>query len=195
VNQSARDLRRSRTVREISRCARTLALERGLDGFTMEDLADAVGVSRRTLFNYVPGKIDAILGETEGPDESAVALFASGGPSGHLVHDVTELIAAALEADESAAEDIDAVRTLVRTEHRLHQELHARFVEITDRFSEAIAEREGAGHDPLRARVVAMVMIGLLDVALDESLADPTRSLADHYRGVVSTTGDLFTAS
>ena len=37
-------------------------LEHGLDGFTMEQLAERVGVSRRTLFYYFPAKDDAVLG-------------------------------------------------------------------------------------------------------------------------------------
>ena len=55
--------RHEETAHHISACSQLLADERGFDGFTMEDLADAAGVSRRTLFNYFPGKADAVLGE------------------------------------------------------------------------------------------------------------------------------------
>ena len=65
VRQSAttRAGRRRATAYRISVCARSLTEQHGLDGFTMEDLAEAAGVSRRTLFNYFPGKVDAVLGK------------------------------------------------------------------------------------------------------------------------------------
>ena len=54
--------RRRLTAHRITGCAQRLTLERGLDGFTMDDLAALAEVSRRTLFNYFPGKDDAVLG-------------------------------------------------------------------------------------------------------------------------------------
>ena len=53
---------------------------RGLDGWTMEDLAGAAEVSRRTLFNYFSSKVDAVLGAVGSPirrrDEVAADAFA-----------------------------------------------------------------------------------------------------------------------
>ena len=42
--------------------AQRLAVDCGYAGFTVEDLARAVGVSRRTLFNHVSSKEEAVLG-------------------------------------------------------------------------------------------------------------------------------------
>ena len=54
--------KRALTARRIVLCAQELTLEHGLDGFTMDDLAQRAEVSRRTLFNYFPSKDDAVLG-------------------------------------------------------------------------------------------------------------------------------------
>jgi AcrR family transcriptional regulator len=64
MSQSAtsREERRQATSYRISVCAQQLTEQHGLEGFTMEELAEAAGVSRRTLFNYYPSKIDAVLG-------------------------------------------------------------------------------------------------------------------------------------
>ena len=59
--------RRQRMLHRITLTAQRLTDERGLDGFTMDDLAEAVDVSRRTLFNYFPGKVDAVLGPDPRP--------------------------------------------------------------------------------------------------------------------------------
>ena len=55
MGQSAtltRERKRRETADRITACAQELTEARGLDGFTMEDLAAEAHVSRRTRFNY-----------------------------------------------------------------------------------------------------------------------------------------------
>ncbi|MDP3890466.1 TetR family transcriptional regulator, partial [Nocardioides sp.] len=80
-----REARRHATAHRITQRAQELTLEHGLDGFTMDELADAADVSRRTLFNYFPGKIDAVLGAIPQIDPELLAVFRAGGPHGDLV--------------------------------------------------------------------------------------------------------------
>lgn len=77
---SLRDLRRWETARRINAAAQVLTEEHGLDGFTLDDLAAAVGVSRRTLFNYFPSKLDAVLGPLPDIAGTDVEEFRAGGP-------------------------------------------------------------------------------------------------------------------
>lgn len=74
--------KRALTAHRITTTAQQLVLEHGLDGFTMEQLAERVGVSRRTLFNYFPGKDDAVLGGPPSVDEDLLGTFRAGGPTG-----------------------------------------------------------------------------------------------------------------
>lgn len=48
---------------EIERAAFVLFADRGFDGTTLDDIARAVGVSRRTLFRYFPSKNDIPWGQ------------------------------------------------------------------------------------------------------------------------------------
>ena len=184
--KSAIEIRRQRTLRAISACARRLADERGLDGFTMDELAEQVEVSRRTLFNYVPGKVDAVLGVPEPPEPELVETFMTGGPTGHLLTDVKELIVVLLDDESPDPAEVAQIRRLIRSDVRLHAAVHERFAEVMSRFGEAITQREGAGIDPLTIRVVANLALSLFDIALDEALADDGSSLAEHYARVVA---------
>jgi AcrR family transcriptional regulator len=56
-----RTRKKAATRQSLHEAALHLAVERGLDGVTVEDIADAVGVSRRTFSNYFTNKEDAIL--------------------------------------------------------------------------------------------------------------------------------------
>lgn len=60
--------------------ASAMALEVGLSKTTVEAIAEAAGISKRTFFNYFPTKEDAVLG-TQPPTlpEEAVAVFRADG--------------------------------------------------------------------------------------------------------------------
>lgn len=188
----ATELNRRRTTVRIVRCAQNLAEERGLDGFTMDDVAERVGVSRRTLFNYVSGKYDAVLGAPPKPDPSRLREFRSGGPTGRLADDLKMTIAAILDRRDGTHEDLERLRRLVASDPRLHKVLHDKFAKITTFFADAIAEREGSRFDPFQARAAATVTASLFDIALDAFVDDPSTSLSDHYVNAFEGAAALF---
>jgi AcrR family transcriptional regulator len=192
MNKSASESRRERTLRAITRGARELTEDHGLDGFTMDQLAEQVGVSRRTLFNYVPGKLDAVLGPEKPIDPAIVEVFLAGGPTGDLLVDVKEVVRASLEADVPDPAELAAVRRLLRRDTRLMVAVHERFVEKSRQLSDAIATREGRAVDPLDLRLIGTLIIGLCDTALDESLAQPTRTVAECFDHAFDAMSALF---
>lgn len=77
-----REQRKEETRRSLTSLARRLTAERGLNGFTLEELCAEVGVSRRTFFNYFPAKEAAIVGHTDDfLDEVAVQRFFDARPA------------------------------------------------------------------------------------------------------------------
>src|SRR6478735_6808726 len=66
VEQSApsgmRERRMAQTRQALTTHARELTAERGLHGFTIDELCEHVGVSRRTFFNYFDAKEHAVIG-------------------------------------------------------------------------------------------------------------------------------------
>ena len=83
--------KRALTARRIVLCAQELTLEHGLDGFTLEELAERAGVSRRTLFDDFDGKLAATLGGGPRLTQEDVDTFLAGGPSGSFTDDVAAL--------------------------------------------------------------------------------------------------------
>lgn len=59
---SLRETKRRETARALSRVAFELALERGVDGFTIAEVASLSGFSRRTFANHYSCKEQAIVG-------------------------------------------------------------------------------------------------------------------------------------
>lgn len=192
--KSAIEERRERTSRTITTCAQQLADERGLDGFTMDELAVRAGVSRRTLFNYVPGKVDAVLGPEREPDPGHLETFVAGGPTGHLMRDLRDLVVTVLEAKdgEATVADIARIRRLIAADPRLLKSAHDRFVKVSHVLADAIVQREAGRVDEEAARIAARLIIGLFDTTLDALVADPDTSAAEHYARVFDTVVALF---
>ena len=172
---------RQQTARRINTCAQQLAEQHGLDGFSMEDLADAAGVSRRTLFNYFPGKDAAVLGDPLELEPELTERFVAGGPTGHLVDDMVALIEPTLATGDFNREDVARGRRLLAAEPRLMAAAHERFAAIGAEVIELVAAREGADHDPTRAGIVIHVLAVLFDSALTAFIADPRRELQEQF--------------
>ena len=174
--------RRQATAHRITVCAQTLTEARGLDGFTMDDLAAEVGVSRRTLFNYFPGKHDAVLGVPPELSEESLAQFRSRGAGSNLVNDLRDLASELLNATELSREDVARGRRILLANPRLLAAAHDRFLTMSGRMVEEIRAREGAAFDGRRAQVAVRLLAALFDAALENFLADPhERPLTDAY--------------
>jgi AcrR family transcriptional regulator len=65
-----RERKKLETRQALADAAIKLAVERGLENVTVEDIAARAGVSQRTFFNYFPSKEDAVLR----PDADPIAM-------------------------------------------------------------------------------------------------------------------------
>ncbi len=84
-----RERKKEATRQALHEAAMRLAVERGLDNVTVEAIADAAGVSRRTFSNYFAGKEDALLYGDERRMNRLLEAFAArppGEPSWTALH-------------------------------------------------------------------------------------------------------------
>lgn len=188
-----REEHRRQTSRRITSAAQRLAAERGLDGFTMDELAAAADVSRRTLFNYFPGKVDAVLGEEPHLPEAALAAFLAGGPRGVLLDDVTTLAQALLAGQEVDREEITTVRALLVSDARLMHAVHTRFEAASDRLVGLVLTREGEAFGADRAALLLRLFTVAFGTALEWFAEGDERPIDQIFAEVVETIRDLFT--
>ncbi|PYY64772.1 hypothetical protein DEJ30_05430 [Curtobacterium sp. MCPF17_003] len=99
-----RDRKRIETRNRIAEAARSLALEQGVDGTTIEQIAARADVSPRTFFNYFESKEDAVLGHTELDLEPATLeahlAAVAGEPAAQAVVDLAFLVFGSSFGDE-----------------------------------------------------------------------------------------------
>jgi AcrR family transcriptional regulator len=98
-----RERKRVATRQAIQRAVLRLALDRGLEHVTVEEISRDADISPRTFFNYFVSKEAAIAGDSPALlGHEGIQEFIAGGPTGDLLRDLGELIAAAAEgASES----------------------------------------------------------------------------------------------
>ena len=161
-----REAKRQQTLHRISRCAQRLAAEQGLDGFTMEDLAQAAAVSRRTLFNYYPSKMDAVLGPAPDLRSEAAEDFIERRPHGDLFSDLGALAVALMSEHEFDRESVRLSHQLFTTEARVLAAAMLRFEQITDGFVELALRREGVEFGVDRARLLLKVLATVFEFSM-----------------------------
>ncbi|WP_182378539.1 TetR/AcrR family transcriptional regulator [Nocardioides sp. WS12] len=186
-----RETKRTQTALRLQQCAVQLTLDHGFDGWTIDDLAAAADVSRRTVFNYFDGKADVVLGPVVELDPERVAVFVAGGPSGNLLADVLAMAADVIEEHTSDQEMIATGRNAVLKDARLLGLAHQRFEDISATFVELVRERDGESYNPDRARLLSRLVVTLFDNAAERSVADPSRPFSEHFDAAIRDARDV----
>ncbi|MBT2565580.1 TetR family transcriptional regulator [Arthrobacter sp. ISL-85] len=171
-----RERKRAATRSAITSTARALTADRGLNGYTVEEVCEAAGISRRTFFNYFPTKEDAIIGHADDDIPSdVIEEFVAGGadsPAGEispsLFRDLIRLSLRLAEGMSASEEDTRQLIGVVRKE----PQLILRIIGVTEQreaqFARDVARREGV---PADHPVVQMAVVLLSTIARKSSMA------------------------
>ena len=157
-----RERKRAATYSAITSAARALTAEHGLAGFTVEELCEQVGISRRTFFNYFPAKEDAVLGAPAAlPQELTEPFIAAGTPdpglSPTLLQDLVELSVAHMASMAVSRTELAQLKDALSTEPRLVLKLMQGTREAEERLRRLIARREHL--DPADPQVIAVTTV------------------------------------
>lgn len=156
--------------------ARRATIEHGLHGFTIGQLCETVGVSRRTFFNHFASKDDAVLGIEQGATEEMLGAYASGALVPDDLDPLGSVVALAIEQVHVAGVD-RADEALVRRVFEREPAMVAKFLAAVDvqlaAVGQAVRERFGwTDPDDRRAQLVTEVAAGLLKVTAGEFFDD-----------------------
>lgn len=168
--ETRRQAQRRETSTRIAHHARLLAEQHGIDGFTVDQLAQVAGVSRRTLFNYYPSKYEAILGDHPAPTDHEREVFRSGGPTGDLVQDILAVLRSVVSRIECDRFDAAATQRLMRANPRLLAIATEQLDLLIDQLTDEVRIRLGADYDAQQARTWLAVLVAVCNVALADRI-------------------------
>ncbi|TFD33774.1 TetR family transcriptional regulator [Cryobacterium cryoconiti] len=160
IPQSIRERTRRLAQTELTIVAQDLFLEHGYENTTVDEIAAAAGMSKRTFFRYFASKDDLVIGKYDlFGDRIAEALDAR--PADEPVWDslrrVFDLTLDYVQDDHARARN-DAMERIVRSS----PQLHARYLEKMQRVQEILvgrvatrmADQSSGRNDPKPAAVV-----------------------------------------
>src|SRR4051794_15686579 len=163
---------------EIERVALALFADRGFDATTVEDIAAAAGISRRTFFRYFASKNDVVWGRFDAELERFRATLAA-----------TPLDLPLSDALRRAIVDFNAIppeqvpvhrqrMTLILTVASLQAHSTLMYAEWRRIVTEFVAVRTGAAPGGIGPRLAGHVMLAAAVTAYEQWLADPRSDLA-----------------
>jgi AcrR family transcriptional regulator len=154
--------RKKRQTREaLTRAAQELFVERGYDETTLAEIAEAAGVSTRTIFAYFPGKED-ILFATEQTMLDALGQALAERPAG--ADALTALREFILSSAHEKTELDCKLGEVIAADPTLSSHRRARIAQLQEVLAAAIAADLGVEADDLRPQVAAASLTAAFEV-------------------------------
>ncbi|MBV9879017.1 MAG: TetR family transcriptional regulator [Gemmatirosa sp.] len=155
-----------RATRErLMRAAQTLFAERGFDATTVDEIAAAAGVSRRTFFHHFASKEDVILSRHADFEAALLAAVAAQPPDEPPLRVAERAIVAALGTFDR--EEAVLIQRLKRDTPSLRASDQGKYERMERALTDHLQARAPDPSDALRVRLVAMIIVGAMRVAGD----------------------------
>ena len=187
--------RKKRLMRQqLSDTATQMFMERGFDAVRVTEIAEACGVSEKTVFNYFPTKESLILDRLESTVASLKSGLAQPGAEPaeaalRILNDELIAMTSWLAAQDDLAQASAAIRrfgTLIQASPSLRAHQSDMMDQFTAVAAEILAGRAGMSPDDPEPQIVATALLGLWRIqfrALSKYL-DGTRTPAQVHQAV-----------
>ena len=159
AGEGLRERKKRETRDAIATAAMRLFSQRGFDAVTVEEIARAADVSKKTVFNYFPAKEDLVFRAGEERRAALVAAIRARPPGVSLVEPFRALTAEYL--DRIARDPVDvtvAVPRLVRGSKALRDRLFLGWEREAAVLAPVIAEEAGEAPDAIAPAAVARAL-------------------------------------
>jgi AcrR family transcriptional regulator len=160
-----RERKRQQTRERLTRAAMALFLERGFEATTLDDIAAAADISRRSFFHYFASKEDVVFAWHEEITSALIAAVAARPRD-------ESMLAAAENAISAMARQIEpseaiAMACLKRDNPALQARDQVKYEKLERALADALAKRAGHKTEKLQARLVAMIATGAMRIGVE----------------------------
>jgi AcrR family transcriptional regulator len=154
--------RKKRETRDaLTRAALELFVERGYDETTLAEIADAAGVSTRTIFAYFPSKEDILFSTIEAMRDALACALAERPPGTDALTALREFI---LSSAHQKTELDHKLGYVIACDATLSSHKRARISQLQEVLATAIADDLGVGPDDLRPQIAAASLTAAFEV-------------------------------
>jgi AcrR family transcriptional regulator len=171
-----RERKKQRTRETIARVALQLFAERGYDKTTLDDIAEAADVSKRTIFAYYQSKEDILFCDDSAVYEKIEQTLKQRPPGATTVDAIREFLSASGPPDDQAM----LRKRIICTDEDLRLGERARFARVEELLAESIARDLGAGPDDIRPLLIAASVTAAFNAARDRLHARSSSEAITH---------------
>ena len=176
-----RERKKQRTREKIVEAALELFDERGFDGTTIADIAEAAEIAPRTFFSYFPSKDDVVFYDFEETQATIASWLQNRDPGTNAIDALRAGIASGVE--EIGPGDVREKRLrkrLMRENQSLAAHSEHLKGKLADLLGEAVAEDLGDEPSDLRPRLVAaafLAAIGLIEDMPEDEISHSSETI------------------
>jgi AcrR family transcriptional regulator len=184
---ATRSRKREETRRRLTRAAQRLFAEQGFERTTVDEIAAAAGLSRRTFFHHFEAKEDVVLSRFDDIERALLDAIRTAPLAMPILEVAERAVLAAL--NQLDADEAQLIERLKRDTPALRVRDRGKYERLEHAIAGALAERVGADTVELRTRLDAMLLTGVLRVG-HEGFSDAAASgtsFEAHVRQVVAT--------
>jgi AcrR family transcriptional regulator len=157
-----RERKRQQTRERLTRAAMALFLERGFEATTLDDIAAAADISRRSFFHYFASKEDVVFAWHEETTAALIAAVAAR-PAGESMLTAAENAISAM-ARQLEPGDAIAMARLKRDNPALQARDQVKYEKLERALAAELEKRAGHKTEELQARLVAMIATGAMRI-------------------------------
>jgi len=167
------------TRERLTRGAMALFLERGFEATTIDDIAAAADVSRRSFFHYFASKEDVVAAWQEGAASALVAEVVARPADESMLTAAENAIAAAVRRIDPA--EAAAMSRLKRDNPALQARDQLKYEKLERALAEGLSQRARNKPDRLKARLVAMIATGAMRVGGESWIGEGVREKPEAF--------------
>jgi len=168
-----RQRKQQQTRERLTRMAMALFLERGFEATTLDDIAAAADISRRSFFHYFASKEDVVFAWQEEITAALIAAVAAR-PVNESMLAAAENAISAMVRQLKPGEAI-AMARLKRDNPALQARDQVKYEKLERALAEALGKRAGHKTERLQARLVAMIATGAMRIGGEAWAAEGAR--------------------
>lgn len=174
-----RQRKQQETRERLTRVAMGLFLARGFEATTIEDIAAAADVSRRSFFHYFASKEDVVSAWQEDAAAALVTEILARPADESMLTAAENAIAAAIKRIDPA--EAAAMSQLKRDNPALQVRDQLKYEKLERALAEGLALRAKSKSDQPKARLVAMIATGAMRVGGESWIGEGTREKPEAF--------------
>jgi AcrR family transcriptional regulator len=157
-----RERKRQQTRERLTRMAMALFRERGFEATTLDDIAAAADISRRSFFHYFASKEDVVFAWQEEITAALIDAVAARPASESMLTAAENAILAMVRQLEPG--EAIAMAQLKRDNPALQARDQVKYEKLERALTDALVKRAGHKMEKLKARLVAMIATGAMRI-------------------------------